>query len=129
MTTPFFGSIRDVTRFDPDAPVVATVAVHLTTTIFVVCLDSGQELPTHAAPGALTLLVIEGHVTITIAGAEHLSHAGDVVVMSRGAPHSLSAGSGRAVVVGVLDKQPEAIHDMSPAESLADIEVAVRPGD
>ncbi len=129
MTTSVAGSIRDVTRFDPDAPVVATVAVHLTTTIFVVCLDSGQDLPTHAAPGALTLLVIEGHVTITVAGTEHLSHAGDVVAVSPGAPHSLFAGSGRAVVVGVLNRQPEAQRDMSPAESLADIEVAVRPDD
>ncbi len=96
------GSFRSKVRFDPDRPVVATVTSHQGTTVFVVCLDVGQELPEHPAPGPLTLLVIEGNPTITVADTATTSVVGDVAVMAAATVHSLSAGPQQAVVVGVL---------------------------
>ncbi len=96
------GSFRSKVRFDPDRPVVATVTSHQDTTVFVVCLDVGQELPEHPAPGPLTLLVIEGRPTITVNGTAATSAVGDVTVMAAATMHSLAAGPTRAVVVGVV---------------------------
>lgn len=96
------GSYRSAVRFDPDRPVVANVVSYRATTVFVVCLDVGQELAEHLAPDELTLLIIEGQPTVTVEGEINVTAAGDVVVMAAGAPHSLSAGAAPAVVVGVL---------------------------
>lgn len=96
------GSFRSSVRFDPDRPVVANVTSHEATTVFVVCLEPGQELPTHPAPAELTLLVIEGQPTVTVADTAKAASVGDVLAMVAGTTHSLSAGGHRAVVVGVL---------------------------
>ncbi|PZS22824.1 MAG: hypothetical protein DLM54_02340 [Acidimicrobiales bacterium] len=96
------GSFRSFVRFDPDQPVVASVTAHRSTKVFVVCLEVDQELPQHPAPMELTLLVIEGQPTVTVADKATLAAAGDVMVMAVGTPHSLKAGAQRAIVVGVL---------------------------
>ncbi len=57
---PTFASLRAATRFDPLQAVVATVASDRDITVFVVCLEPGQELPRHVAPAELTLLVTRG---------------------------------------------------------------------
>lgn len=101
-----FASVPSSIRFDPDRPVVANVASHPSTTVFVVCLDVGQELAPHPAPAELALLVMEGRPTITVAEAVQLSAPGDVAVMAQGIMHSLKAGAQRAVVVGVLRAEP-----------------------
>ena len=95
-------SFRSAIRFDPDRPVVANVATRHDTPVFVVCLDVGQVLSEHPAPADLTLLVIEGQPTITVADAATVTATGDVVVMAEETLHSLAAGAQRAVVVGVL---------------------------
>lgn len=96
------GSFRSSVHFNPDRPVIANVATHENTTVFVVCLDAGQALTEHPAPAALTLLVIEGQPTVTVADAAMVGDVGDVIVVGAGTLHSLLAGSQRAVVVGVL---------------------------
>jgi len=70
--------------------------------VFVVCLEVDQELPEHPAPAELTLLVIEGQPTVTVAGVATATAVGDVMVMATGILHALKAGSQRAIVVGVL---------------------------
>ncbi len=103
-TTGGVGSYRSAVRFDPDRPVVANVVSHGATKVFVVCLEVGQELSEHLAPGELTLLIIEGQPTVTVGTETKVTATGDVVVMAAGTPHSLSAGAHRAVVVGVLQR-------------------------
>ena len=82
------GSFTSAVRFDPDRPVVANVVSHRAATVFVVGLEAGQELPEHPAPAELTLLVVEGQPTVTVAGDARCSRAGDVVVMATGTAHS-----------------------------------------
>lgn len=101
-----FASLPLSIRFDPDRPVVANVVSHRSTTVFAVCLDVGQELAPHPAPAELTLMIMEGQPTITVAEAARLSAPGDVVAMGEGVMHSLSAGSQRTVVVGILQAKP-----------------------
>ena len=119
-------STRDAVRFDPDAAVVATVATHESTKVFVVCLEPHQALPSHRAPGELTLLVIDGHLTISVSEASYAMQEGAVLLISSGALHSLVAGSARAVVVGVLNEHRDDPAELSPSASLAAIEAAVR---
>lgn len=98
-------SFRSAIRFDPGRAVVANVASRLSTTVFVVCLDVSQTLAEHRAPSDLTLLVIEGQPTITVDDTAMITTTGDVIVVAAGTLHSLTAGSQRAVVVGVLHRQ------------------------
>jgi quercetin dioxygenase-like cupin family protein len=103
---PGLGSFKAATRFDPREAVVATVTSERATTVFVVCLEPGQELPRHPAPAELTLLVIEGEPVITVVDVSLSTIPGDVVVVAAGAVHALRAGPQRAVVVGVLNGRP-----------------------
>ncbi len=100
------GSFRSLVRFDPERAVVDNVATQDGTTVFVVCLDADQALSEHPAPADLTLLVIEGQPTITVADTSMVTAAGDVTVMAEGTLHSLAANTQRAVVVGVLHFRP-----------------------
>jgi quercetin dioxygenase-like cupin family protein len=106
VAAPRLGSFLNATRFDPRAPVVATVTSDLATMVFVVCLEPAQELPRHPAPAELTLLVIEGEPVITVMDVVSSTVPGDVLVVAAGAVHALRAGHQRAVVVGVLNRRP-----------------------
>ena len=101
---PGLGSFLKATRFDPRAPVVATVTSDLATTVFVVCLEPAQELPRHPALAELTLLVVEGEPVITVVDVVRSTVPGDVLIIAAGAIHTLRAGHQRAVVVGVLNR-------------------------
>ena len=89
------GSFRSMVRFDPRKAVVATVVSDRSTTVFVVCLEPGQELPRHPAPGELTLLVIEGRPVITVAEEGCATDQGAVLVVPAGAIHALRATTDR----------------------------------
>jgi quercetin dioxygenase-like cupin family protein len=95
-------SFRAATRFDSEKAVVATVTSDRDTTVFVVCLEAAQELPSHPAPAELTLLVVEGNPVITVVDSSRTTSPGDVLIVAVDAPHALHAGPERAVVVGVL---------------------------
>lgn len=82
------------------------MAAYRATTVFVVCLDAGQELSQHLGPAELTLLIIEEQPTVTVGPETKITATGDVVVMAAGAPHSLSVGDAEPVVGGVLQALP-----------------------
>lgn len=60
------------------------------TKVTVFAIDAGEGLSTHAASGDALVTVLEGTCEIDLEGAVHTLHAGDSLVMSAGAPHSVT---------------------------------------
>lgn len=54
-------------------------------------LPAGQELPTHSAPGEITLYCIEGTMNLNTPDGQACLHAGDVVHLAAGIPHAVVA--------------------------------------
>lgn len=60
-------------------------------TVTLFAFDGGQGLSEHTAPYDALVQVLDGSVEITIAGEPVVAHAGEIVVMPAGRPHSLRA--------------------------------------
>lgn len=56
-------------------------------TVFAIDVDEGMS--SHAAPGDALITVLEGVGEITLEGCPHQLSAGESIVMSAGAPHSV----------------------------------------
>lgn len=52
-------------------------------------IAEGERIPGHAAPGDAMVNVLEGTGGITINDVEHELHAGESIVIPKGAPHAL----------------------------------------
>lgn len=52
-------------------------------------LPKGREVPSHHAPGQITVHCLEGRVTFTADGVPHDLKAGQMLFLEAGAPHSL----------------------------------------
>lgn len=52
-------------------------------------LPKGRELPTHKAPGAITVHCLAGRVAFTAAGETHALEPGKMLFLDAGTPHSL----------------------------------------
>ena len=79
-------------EYSSDRPVIRAISDIDTMRAFVVGLEPGQELREHPAPGDLTLIVVAGDAVIPIDGIERHASIGAVVVLPKGAPHSIRAG-------------------------------------
>lgn len=61
----------------------------------VVALGAGGELAAHHAPGVVTIHVLEGEISLAVAGTDHEMKPKDLLVMEPGVEHSArSAGGG-----------------------------------
>ena len=54
-------------------------------------IDEGAEVPEHSHPHEQVVNVLEGELSLTIAGEEHVLHAGDVVAIPGGVRHAARA--------------------------------------
>lgn len=52
-------------------------------------LPKGREIPTHRAPGEITVHCLEGRVAFTAGGTTRTLEAGQMLALDAGAPHSL----------------------------------------
>lgn len=63
-------------------------------------IDAGAEVPEHAHPHEQVVNVLEGELALTVAGEEHVLHAGDVVAIPGGVRHAARAlGASRVLDV------------------------------
>lgn len=53
--------------------------------------DAGEGLSEHTAPFDAFVQLLDGELNITMGGAVHELHAGDVLIMSANLPHALTA--------------------------------------
>ncbi len=52
-------------------------------------LPRGREIPTHTAPGEITVQCLEGRITFTANGVPRTLEAGQMLYLTPEAPHSL----------------------------------------
>ena len=60
-------------------------------TLTLFAFDAGQELSEHTAPFDAVVHVLEGEVTVTLAGQPHRVAAGEMLLMPAKVPHALKA--------------------------------------
>lgn len=64
-------------------------------------LSAGATLPTHKAPGPITVQVLDGHIEFT-AGTRTISvRKGEVLALENGVPHSVKALQQSAILITV----------------------------
>jgi quercetin dioxygenase-like cupin family protein len=54
-------------------------------------IDAGAEVPEHAHPHEQVVNMLEGELSLTVAGEDHILHAGDVVAIPGGVRHAAKA--------------------------------------
>jgi quercetin dioxygenase-like cupin family protein len=72
-------------------------------------LSKGREIPTHQAPGEITVHCLEGRIAFTAAGMTRHLGAGQMIVLAAGEPHSVAGLEDSTVLVTkVLPANPSA---------------------
>ena len=73
-------------------------------------LPAGKEIPTHKAPGEITVQCLEGRVAFTAEGKTQELTAGQLLYLTAGEPHALKAIEDSSMLVTLLltkSKPPE----------------------
>ncbi len=65
-------------------------------------LPKAREIPTHFAPGEITVQCLEGRIAFTAEGAEHILEAGQMLYLAPEVPHSLVGLEDSSVLVTKL---------------------------
>ena len=63
--------------------------------------SEGSSLPTHKAPGPITVQVLEGHIEFTAGTQTTPVRKGEVLALESGVPHSVKALSNSAILITV----------------------------
>ena len=72
-------------------------------------LSRGREIPTHQAPGEITVHCLEGRIAFTACGSTRELNAGQMIVLAAGEPHSLIGREDSSVLLTkVLPGSPPA---------------------
>lgn len=77
----------------------STLARSATLEVRRLILARGREIPTHRAPGEITVHCLEGRITFTAAGMTRELGAGQMIVLAAGEPHSLVGLEDSSVLV------------------------------
>ena len=65
-------------------------------------LPAGKAIPTHKAPGEITVHCLEGRVTFTAAGKAHELTAGQLLYLWAAEPHALQAIENSSLLITML---------------------------
>lgn len=65
-------------------------------------VPAGKEIPTHAAPGEITVQCLEGCVAFTAAGRTQTVSASQLLYLSAGVPHALLGIQDSSLLVTIL---------------------------
>jgi quercetin dioxygenase-like cupin family protein len=79
-------------------------------------LRAGQEIKEHRSPSQLLVQVIDGSLVFTVAAQSLTLHAGMVLQVEAGAPHSLRATSDTLMLL-VMTPSPARVHAESRAQA------------
>jgi len=63
--------------------------------------SEGASLPTHKAPGPITVQVLDGHIEFTAGTRTTPIRKGEVLALESGVPHSVKALSNSAILITV----------------------------
>ena len=65
-------------------------------------LPAGKEIPSHKAPGEITVQCLEGRIAFTSAGKTHELAAGQLLYLAAGEPHAAKGIEHASVLVTIL---------------------------
>jgi quercetin dioxygenase-like cupin family protein len=65
-------------------------------------LPAGKEIPSHKAPGEITVQCLEGRIDFTARGRTQELTAGRMLYLAAGEPHALKAATDSTVLVTIL---------------------------
>ena len=108
---PEFGEVIDVRPAGPAASGGPSTMLAKTATLEVrrLTLSRGREVPTHHAPGEITVHCLEGRIAFTSGGTTRELGAGQMLVLAAGEPHSVAGLEDSTVLVTkVLPANPSA---------------------
>jgi quercetin dioxygenase-like cupin family protein len=72
-------------------------------------LAKGREIPTHQAPGEITVHCLEGRIAFTASGTTCELGAGQMIILAAGAPHSVVGLENSTVLITkVIPANPSA---------------------
>jgi quercetin dioxygenase-like cupin family protein len=97
------GQVIDVRPFGPAFAEARTAALFKVEGLEVLRLviPRGKEIPTHSARGPITVHCLEGQVDFTLGGETHELHAGHLLYVPAGQPHSLRGIDDATVLVTI----------------------------
>jgi quercetin dioxygenase-like cupin family protein len=81
----------DLVGYQEGAIVSREVIKKKTGSVTLFAFDKGQGMSEHTAPFDALVYVLEGEVSITIAGTPHRIHTGEMILIATGKPHALQA--------------------------------------
>lgn len=64
-------------------------------------LSAGATLPTHKAPGPITVQVLDGHIEFTAGEQTRPVRKGEILALDNGVPHSVKAVQQSAILITV----------------------------
>jgi quercetin dioxygenase-like cupin family protein len=70
-------------------------------------LHAGKEIPSHKAPGEITVQCLEGRVAFTAEGKTQELTRGQLLYLAAGEPHALKAIEGSSLLVTLLLGKPK----------------------
>ena len=65
-------------------------------------LPAGKDIPSHKAPGEITVQCLEGRVAFTAEGKTQVLNRGQLLYLAAGEPHSLKALEDSSLLVTLL---------------------------
>ena len=76
-------------------------------------VPAGKEIPSHKAPGPITVQCLEGRVMFTAEGQSQELDAGTFLFLSAGEPHAVKGLQHSSLLVTILlSKKPHQRHDV-----------------
>lgn len=82
-----------------DGPPSSMLAKTPTLEVRRLTLRGGREVPTHHAPGEITVHCLDGRIAFTASGVTRELRAGQMLVLAAGEPHSVAALEDSSVLV------------------------------
>ncbi|HEV7814291.1 MAG TPA: cupin domain-containing protein [Janthinobacterium sp.] len=102
------GAVIDVQRGDEDLSQFSSIALAKTPEqeLIRMTLPKGKTLPEHHVPGEVTLLCLQGEVTVETHGASRVLRAGQMLYLHGGQAHALLAGQDSLLLRTILLIKP-----------------------
>lgn len=98
---------RQLTALRSDAPIrahgrdSATLVKDAGFSLVLVALAQGGRLPEHRAPGAITVLVLNGRIAFTAHGERHELNMHDLITLPMRVPHEVEALEESAILITI----------------------------
>lgn len=84
-------NLKNSTDYQENSIVSKTIIAKDNTSLTLFAFDAGQEIASHTAPVDAIVQVIDGSVEIVISDQKFNLKEGEMIVMPKGEPHSLTA--------------------------------------